>query len=742
MNLNKLFPRLSIRAKLQIAFAALALVPLGVVAALTIAITVARLRAHGEEMLQHDLQAAQREAERAFGVVLGDVAHIGEDIVAPTMCHREPLDVREAQEIAAYIRRRPDWFRIRVIDAEGVALYRITAAPPYQEPGNGAEPYYHFRAAALAPGHSLMLPVEVPGAVSPDPTAAVAVIVPLYDQAHYCGAVIGEAYASRLFAGIAAVPPLFRGVTALIDADGFFLYHSQGKPNWDRLLAANVTSGTGLVEQIQTSGTRQGDLIRSASIPLAGTGAPLTLVRAVPLMALLAPVQQFLTAVVALGVAISVGVILLARVAGRQFSQPIYLLHAAAGRLAAGEPMPPLAISSNDEIEDLAERFQEMARRLTHHRTTLETLVTDRTKRLAETHAELAQILSLSADPILGLDAGGRIRHWNRGAEALFGYTAEEAVGQPADALLLPPGDRGVEADYIARALADQGAVVNLPTRRRAKDGTVIPVSVTQTVLRNPAGAVQGMSVILRDARQQTALEERMKRSERLAAVSMMAAGLAHEINNPVAILANRIECMEADAAESGNPQFERDLAVLREHALRLSRITTTLRDFSREYDDRTDPVAIALVAQRIQGLLEQTLAGRGVTLRCTIPPTVPPIMIGESALETVLINLVTNGADAMPHGGIVTVSARETPGSAVVEVVVADEGDGIPPDLRDRIFEPFFSTKSAHRGMGLGLALCRSIVERVGGTIRAEGTRDTGGRIILQLPSAGTEAT
>lgn len=749
MNINKLFPRLSIRAKLQIAFALVALVPLGIVAAMTTVITVARLRAHGVEMLRHDLNTAQREAARAFAVIGADVAHVAEDVVAPSLCDGLPLDPREVAEISAYIARRRDLFRLRVIDWDGVVLLSLPSSVGREGPEAPFSHYYHYRGTALSPGARLFLPVEVVGTASGEPTGALAVIVPVFSADRYCGTVIGEAYAGAVFEGVAAPSPLFAGLTALVDSNGFFLYHSRGKSDWNHLLATTREVGVlpwleartdpgSLISHLWPS-TRGGYIVQSAPIPLAGSGTALTLIRAVPVPVLFSPVKEFMTGVVVLGVLLTTGVLLLAGVAAAQLSKPVYQLHRAAGELAAGRPSPPLSISSNDEIEDLSHRFQSMAVTLTRHREELERLVAERTRRLEATHAELAQILAGSADAIISLDAHGKIRLWNPGAEALLGYPAAEVVGEGIG-VLLPDGEGVVEAAYIAHTLETTGAVINLQTHRVARDGTRIPVSVTQTVIRDPQGGAHGMSIILRDTRQQQLLQERMRASERLAAVSMMAAGLAHEINNPVAILTNRIECMEADLAPVADSQFRRDLAVLRDHVERLGRITGTLRDFARQYDDRTDPLDLPVVVEGVRSLLEPSLAGRGVILAVDLSPDLPHLLIGAQALETVLMNLVLNAADAMPGGGHIRVTAAPVPGTQRVELLVADEGPGIPPGLRDRIFEPFFSTKSAQRGMGLGLALVRSMVERVGGTIRAEGDSETGGHLHVVLPAVPVE--
>ena len=171
-------------------------------------------------------------------------------------------------------------------------------------------------------------------------------------------------------------------------------------------------------------------------------------------------------------------------------------------------------------------------------------------KLLEQTHAELTDILEHSADGIIGLDPTGVVHIWNHGAERLFGYSADEAVGRNIDDVLRPSDDKAArERAVLQRELERERAVVNFLTEVLAKDATPIRITLTQTLITAPDGRSLGSSLIVRDNRLQSRLEDQMRRSERLAVISVMAAGLAHEINNPLAIISNRIECMQRDVA-------------------------------------------------------------------------------------------------------------------------------------------------------------------------------------------------
>ncbi len=530
----------------------------------------------------------------------------------------------------------------------------------------------------------------------------------------------------------------------LSDAEQNVLYDSERKRDWSSLLAAGESArGGGGKRDPSDAGARftAGDeIVMSLPLRLGGAGSPqLTLLRAVRLATVNAPVRGFLLGVAVTGVLVLGLVLSLALVAARQLTGPLLRLREATGRLARNEEAPALQIETNDEIEDLARDFTTMASVLTRHRQELEAMVAERTRALQQTHAELRGILAHSADAIIALDPHGKIRVWNHGAERLFGYPAEEAIGREADALLMPNAAE-TERAFLRRELEAHGAVVNLPTRRRARDGRLVPVSLTQTVIRDASGSPVGMSLILRDTSLQTRLEDQLRRSERLAAVSVLAAGLAHEIHNPLAIISNRLECMEGELGDDRG-RLRHDLQVLREHAGRLREVTGNLLRFARDSDQTVGPVDLLALMRRLVALLERALVGRQVVVRVLGEALVPPVRGNEAALETVALNLLLNAADAMPGGGAITVEVRGAADSRAVHLVVRALGAGVPEALRERVFEPFFTTKADGHGTGLGLAVCRSIVERLGGRIWVEAEVPRGSRFIVALPPAPEEA-
>ena len=176
-------------------------------------------------------------------------------------------------------------------------------------------------------------------------------------------------------------------------------------------------------------------------------------------------------------------------------------------------------------------------------------------------------------------------------------------------------------------------------------------------------------------------------------------------------------------------------MSVLRGHAARLSVLTRDLLRLARDDDLGPAPVLLADVGRRVAGLLEHTFAARGLQLEVEAGEAIPPLIGSEGALETVCMNLLLNAADATPAGGSVGLAIRAGPSGDAVELEVWDTGPGVPPELRQRIFEPFFTTKGAAKGTGLGLAVCRNVVERHHGEIWVEDRPGRGSPFIVSSP-------
>lgn len=235
--------------------------------------------------------------------------------------------------------------------------------------------------------------------------------------------------------------------------------------------------------------------------------------------------------------------------------------------------------------------------------------------------------------------------------------------------------------------------------------------------------------------------------AERLATLGKVASGIAHEINNPLGIILNRIECMEDDAVRLPmSDELRRDLMTIRSHAERISRVTKSILAFSRGTVSTLKTVEMNSVVRSCLALASERTSALAVRLESTLTPTLAPIMGDRDRLETVLLNLINNGIDAASGrsgGGWVRVetSAIEMEGQSWVEIRVSDNGPGIPSANIDRVFEPFFSTKPAGHGTGLGLFLSYGIVSDHRGRIEVK-NGEAGAVFTVVLPTVGHSVT
>lgn len=336
---------------------------------------------------------------------------------------------------------------------------------------------------------------------------------------------------------------------------------------------------------------------------------------------------------------------------------------------------------------------------------------------------EMAAIVECSDDAIFSTSPDGVITSWNRGAERLYGYGADEAVG--ASVLLLAPPERHAEVERNLQLLNRGGHVDAHQTERMRKNGTRVPVSLSISPLRNPRGAIVGASVIARDISVQKRSEEAIRRSEKLAAAGRLAASVAHEINNPLEAVLNLLYLARHDPA-----QAEQYLTMAEREVGRVASLTQQTLGFVRE-TKLPGPLNPATILDEVLQLYSRTLEGKKIRVakRCSSGCEI----VGYSGeLRQLLSNLLVNAVDAMENGGSlqvrVAMAHRWSDGAEGARITVADNGSGIPRETLGRIFEPFYSTKQ-EAGTGLGLWVSRGIVDKHGGSIRVRSRVDGGHR-------------
>jgi PAS domain S-box-containing protein len=365
-------------------------------------------------------------------------------------------------------------------------------------------------------------------------------------------------------------------------------------------------------------------------------------------------------------------------------------------------------------------------------------------RKLAEAELRRQALLFESLmDAVMVLDFQGQIIDWNRRAEAMFGWTKSEVLGKRAGDVLFP--DRSDEvATTLATAANEDGRVTNEITLRR-KDGREVAAELVGVPLRDPSGRHVADIAIYRDVSERKSLQARLLLADRMAALGTLAAGVAHEINNPLAFVLGNLVFLEDElpraAAES--PKTEDLVAALREARTGAERIRATVRDLlnlarNRDAEAVSEVDVNALVEFAVK-MAEPQLRHRARVVKRLGP--VPAVAAPESRLGQVFLNLVINAAQAVPEGDAagneVRVTTRHDAETGMVVVEVADTGVGIAPEDRQRIFDPFFTTKPVGVGTGLGLSISHSIVASLGGEIRVDSSRGKGSTFQVVLPAS-----
>ena len=346
-------------------------------------------------------------------------------------------------------------------------------------------------------------------------------------------------------------------------------------------------------------------------------------------------------------------------------------------------------------------------------------------------------------DPLFLLDEHGVVVRANRELARAVDRAVEHVGGTHYTKLLgtpVPAGPDDAALDPIAATLAD-GTPRNVELRY---SGLSSVYEVTTSPLLDDRGAAQGVVVTLKDVSPRRDQQERLLRAARLADIGQLAAGVAHEINTPLASIALRAESLLRSASDprlvaiDSFKNFPRYLKTIDEEIFRCKRIIGSLLDFSRVRKPEVKESDLNALAERAADLVGHQMKLKQVTISLKLDPTLPRIPADEGQLRQALIALLMNALDATPSGGRVEIETRRE-GADSVALTVADSGMGIPRENLDKIFSPFFTTKPVGQGTGLGLAICHGIVSSHGGEIQVESEIDKGTRLSLVLPVSRT---
>lgn len=363
-------------------------------------------------------------------------------------------------------------------------------------------------------------------------------------------------------------------------------------------------------------------------------------------------------------------------------------------------------------------------------------------------NSELQALLDAAVDAIVVIDHRGRIERFNRAAERMFGYEAHEVIGQNV-AVLMPEPDHSAHDAYMTRYMAtNEARIIGVGREVRAvrKDGSGLPVrlSVGRIEDADPprfVGILHDVSGRRHAEDEVRQAQERLSRVSRLATLGEMAAGISHELNQPLSAIANYAQ---AGVRLLGGPdpavaEVDGALRAIAAQALRAGEIIRRLRSLVRHQEVRREVESPNELVRELASLLELDARGQDVRLRLDLAADTPSVRVDRVQVQQVVLNLVHNAVEALaesdaPLREVTVRTARTDDGDALVAVI--DSGPGLPPELESRIFEPFFTTKA--QGTGLGLAISRSIIEAHRSSLTYRRASPGGACFEFSLPGAG----
>ncbi len=383
------------------------------------------------------------------------------------------------------------------------------------------------------------------------------------------------------------------------------------------------------------------------------------------------------------------------------------------------------------QLRDIAER-KRLEQQLEEYREGLEIKVRERTREIEETKQYLENLLENANDVIYTLDTEQCFTYVNSKVET-WGYRKEELLGRPY-LTLLSKRHRGRRL----KSTLDIGAKQVYEVEVLARTGEARTVMVSVSPLSNAEGRILGVLGIARDMTETKRLEQQIRNSEKLASVGKLAAGVAHEINNPLGGILN---CLYNLRKGTLSPQREQEYVASMEDGLRrVQKIVRQLLDFSQQHAPELAPTDINALVERVLVLTNHALVANNIRLQKHLTLDLPPLMVDRHMIEQVLMNLILNSVQAIRSGGSIAIRTHIVDGMCALEV--RDSGCGIPATVLPHIFDPFFTTKGTGEGTGLGLSVSLGIVERHGGQILVDSEVGQGTRFTVCLPLAPVRQT
>ncbi|SNQ59862.1 PAS domain S-box protein [Candidatus Methanoperedens nitratireducens] len=371
--------------------------------------------------------------------------------------------------------------------------------------------------------------------------------------------------------------------------------------------------------------------------------------------------------------------------------------------------------------------------------------ITER-KQAEEKIREQAALLDKAQDAIGVRDLEHRLIYLNKGAQRLYGWTAEEAIGKNADRLLYK--EQSPQLIEAKKSVIEEGEWIG-KLHQVTKDGKEIIVESRWTLVRDSEGRPKSILIINTDITGKEKLEAHLLRAQRMESIGTLAGGIAHDLNNMLTPIMISLQMLKEKFKDE---QSQKLLTILENNSCRGADLIKQVLSFARGVEGERNPLQARHIITEIEKVARETFP-RNIEIRTDIQKDLFTISGDATQLHQVIMNLCVNARDAMPDGGILSISAEncfidenyaqmqtEAKTGSYTTIAVSDTGTGIPPKILDRIFEPFFTTKEFGKGTGLGLSTALAIVKSHGGFINVNSEVGKGTTFCVYLPAIKTE--
>jgi PAS domain S-box-containing protein len=365
---------------------------------------------------------------------------------------------------------------------------------------------------------------------------------------------------------------------------------------------------------------------------------------------------------------------------------------------------------------------------------------------LKESNARLRTVVAASPLGKVVLDPAGLVRLWNPAAERIFGWSEAEVLGQPVR--FISP-DTAAEFALLAEGVHAGKSFTAIEARWLTKSGAPVQVSTSLAPLRNDAGAVDSLLAVIEDITERKNLERQLFQAQKMDAIGKLAGGVAHDFNNLLTVINGR--CHRILAKLQPEDPLWREADIINQTGERAAKLVRQLLAFSRKQIFQPQILELNVTISEM-GKMLKSLIGEGIDLVTLLDPDLKRIKSSAAQIEQIILNLVVNASEAMPHGGRLTIqtanvrigeeAARSNPDAVPgmhVALTVSDTGLGMDPATLARIFEPFYTTKA--QGSGLGLATVYGIAKHSGGFITVTSELGRGATFRVCFPASDEQS-